>query len=183
MSLEIIIIELKNDGKKWPRIYFEIDRPLQSCCCPVQKYLPRMAELAMQLSRYLWRGLGNFKINSRPLFTFIFKLKNDNFKTWDFSPLIERVIAGVYLVARIWSNVIFLTQFYKLHLWVETLSCFHSQSLVFLKILMSASRNYSTNTLFLAQNHNSFNFLFVYIILWQINSNWHELWKQKSAHL
>ena len=37
----------------------------------------------------------NFKINSRPLFTFIFKLKNDSFKTRDFSPLIERVLAGV----------------------------------------------------------------------------------------
>ena len=37
----------------------------------------------------------NFKINSRPLFTIIFKLKNDNFKTRDFSPLIERVLAGV----------------------------------------------------------------------------------------
>ena len=29
------------------------------------------------------------------LFTIIFKLKNDNFKTRDFSPLIERVLAGV----------------------------------------------------------------------------------------
>ena len=28
---------------------------------PMQKYLPRMAELAWQLSRYLWRGLVNFK--------------------------------------------------------------------------------------------------------------------------
>ena len=37
----------------------------------------------------------NFKINSRPLFTIIFKLKNDNFKNRDFSPLIERVLAGV----------------------------------------------------------------------------------------
>ena len=37
----------------------------------------------------------NFKINSTPLFTIIFKLKNDNFKTQDFSPLIERVLAGV----------------------------------------------------------------------------------------
>ena len=37
----------------------------------------------------------NFKINSRPLFTIISKLKNDNFKTRDFSPLIERVPAGV----------------------------------------------------------------------------------------
>ena len=70
-------------------------KPLQSCCCPVQKYPPRMAELAWQLSRYLWRGSVNFKINSRPLFTIIFKLKNDNFKTRDFSPLIERVLAGV----------------------------------------------------------------------------------------
>ena len=40
-------------------------------------------------------GSVNFKINSRPLFTIIFKLKNDNFKTRDFSPLIERVLAGV----------------------------------------------------------------------------------------
>ena len=37
----------------------------------------------------------NFKINSRPLSTIIFKLKNDNIKTQDFSPLIERVLAGV----------------------------------------------------------------------------------------
>ena len=37
----------------------------------------------------------NFKINSRPLFTIIFKLKKDNFKARDFSPLIERVLDGV----------------------------------------------------------------------------------------
>ena len=73
----------------------KLTEPLQSCCCPVQKYLPRLAELAWQLSRYLWRGSVNFKINSRPLFTIIFKLKNDNFKTRDFSPLIERVLVGV----------------------------------------------------------------------------------------
>ena len=35
-------------------------------------------------------------MNSRPLFTNIFKLKNDNFKTRDFSPLIERFLASVY---------------------------------------------------------------------------------------
>ena len=35
------------------------------------------------------------KINSRPLFTIIFQLKNNNFKTRDFSPLIERVL-GMY---------------------------------------------------------------------------------------
>ena len=38
------------------------------------------------------------KINSRPLFTIIFKLKNGNFKTRDFSPLIEWVLAGVKLL-------------------------------------------------------------------------------------
>ena len=37
----------------------------------------------------------NFKINSRLLFTIIFKVKNDNFKTRDFSPLIENVLTGV----------------------------------------------------------------------------------------
>ena len=37
----------------------------------------------------------NFKINYRPLFTIIFNLKNDNFVTRDFSPLTERVLAGV----------------------------------------------------------------------------------------
>ena len=39
----------------------------------------------------------DFKINFRPLFAIIFKLKNDNVKTRDFSPLIERVLAGVFL--------------------------------------------------------------------------------------
>ena len=38
----------------------------------------------------------NVKLISRPLFTINSKLKDDNFKTRDFSPLIERVLAGVY---------------------------------------------------------------------------------------
>ena len=46
--------------------FLKLTEPLQSCYCPVQKYLPRMAKLAWQLSRYLWRGSVNFKINSRP---------------------------------------------------------------------------------------------------------------------
>ena len=40
-------------------------------------------------------GLVNFKINSGPLFAIFFKLKNDNFKTRDFSPLILEKLAGV----------------------------------------------------------------------------------------
>ena len=38
----------------------------------------------------------DFKKKSRPFFIIIFKLKNGNFKTRDFSPLIERVLAGVF---------------------------------------------------------------------------------------
>ena len=38
----------------------------------------------------------NFKINSRPFFTIILKIKNDNLKTRDFSPHIERVLAVVH---------------------------------------------------------------------------------------
>ena len=37
----------------------------------------------------------DFKKKSRPFFIIIFKLKNGNFKTRDFSPIIERVLAGV----------------------------------------------------------------------------------------
>ena len=37
----------------------------------------------------------DFKKKSRPFFIIIFKLKNGNFKTRDFSPLIERALAGV----------------------------------------------------------------------------------------
>ena len=37
----------------------------------------------------------DFKKKSRPFFIIIFKLKNGNFKTQDFSPLIEIVLAGV----------------------------------------------------------------------------------------
>ena len=93
--LKLSFLSLKMMVKSGLEFILKLTEPLQSCCCPVQKYLPRMAELAWQLSRYLWRGSVNFKINSRPLFTIIFKLKNDNFKTRDFSPLIERVLAGV----------------------------------------------------------------------------------------
>ena len=54
--------------------------PLQSCCCPVQNNLPRKAELAWQVNRYLCsRGSMKFKIEkSRPLLTIIFTSKMVN---------------------------------------------------------------------------------------------------------
>ena len=72
---------------------------------PLQRYLLSCQANSAILGRYfctgqqqLWRGSVNFKINSRPLFTIIFKLKNDNFMTRDFSLLIEWVLTGVGLL-------------------------------------------------------------------------------------
>ena len=44
---------LKMTVKIGLELILKLTEPLQSCCCPVQKYLPRLAELAWQLSRYL----------------------------------------------------------------------------------------------------------------------------------
>ena len=63
-SLEIDVFWLKNDSEKW-FIILKFSELLQSCCCLVQKNLPLRAELAMQFSTYLWRGLLNFKINNK----------------------------------------------------------------------------------------------------------------------
>ena len=93
--LKLTFFSLKMMVKSGLEFILKLTEPLQSCCCPVQKNLPSRAELAWQVSRYLWRGSVNFKINSRPLFTIIFKAKNVDFKTRDFSPLIEWVLAGV----------------------------------------------------------------------------------------
>ena len=54
------------------KVIFKFHNGLQSCCCPVQKNLPRKAELARQVSRYRW----NFKIIfSRLLFAIILSPK------------------------------------------------------------------------------------------------------------
>ena len=76
-DLETNIFELKMMMKSGLEFFIlKSYQPLQSCCCPVQKNLPRKAELAWQVSRYLRRGQQNFKIkNSRPLFTIIFSSK------------------------------------------------------------------------------------------------------------
>ena len=66
--MKLPFLSLKMMVKSGLEFILKLTEPLQSCCCPVQKYLSRLAELAWQLSRYLWRGSVNFKINSRPLF-------------------------------------------------------------------------------------------------------------------
>ena len=53
-SLEIDIFEVKMMVKSGLDFFIlKFTEPLQSCCCPVQKNLPRKAELAWQVSRYL----------------------------------------------------------------------------------------------------------------------------------
>ena len=98
MILEIIIFELKNDGKKWSRNYFEIHQAPSEILANLPGQFSPNGQIFGTGQQQLWRGSVNFKINSRPLFTIIFKLKNDNFKTRDFSPLIKRVITGVLYV-------------------------------------------------------------------------------------
>ena len=51
--MKIPFLSLKMMVKSGLEFILKLTEPLQSCCCPVQKYLPRMAELAWQLSRYL----------------------------------------------------------------------------------------------------------------------------------
>ena len=96
-SLEIIIFELKNDGKKWSRIYFEIDRAPSVLLLPSAKISAQNGRIGLAAQQVSLISV-NCNINSKLLFTIIFKLKNDNFKVRDFSPLIERVLAGVQCV-------------------------------------------------------------------------------------
>ena len=57
------------------KIVLKFHVPLQSCCCPVQKCLPRKAKLAWLFSRYL-KGQVEFQNNfSTPLFTTFLKQK------------------------------------------------------------------------------------------------------------
>ena len=74
--MKLPFLSLKMMVKRGLEFILKLNEPLQSCCCHVQKNQTRKAELAWQVSRYLWRGSVNFKIkNSRPLFAIIFKPK------------------------------------------------------------------------------------------------------------
>ena len=51
--MKLPFLNLKMIVKSGLEFILKLTKPIQSCCCPVQKCLPRMAELAWQLSRYL----------------------------------------------------------------------------------------------------------------------------------
>ena len=73
----------------------KLTEPLQSCCCPVKIFCPEWPNWPGSLAGI---SEGAWSISKSILDHFLpsfFKLKNDNFKTRNFSPLIERVLAGV----------------------------------------------------------------------------------------
>ena len=93
----------------------------------MQKNLPRRSEFARLVSRYLWRGSVDFKKKSRPFFILFLKLRNGNLKTRDFSPLIERVLTGVWChVAQFAAVCSFRAKLWRVFLkpiWLRILFC------------------------------------------------------------
>ena len=73
-SLEIIIFELKNDGKKWSRIYFEIHRAPSEIPAKLPGQFGHSGQKFLHWEAATLKGLGEFQNKmSRPLFTVIFK--------------------------------------------------------------------------------------------------------------
>ena len=110
----------------------KLNEPLQSCCCPVQTNRPRKAELAWQVSRYLWRGSWNFKIFfSRPLFTVILKPKI----------VISRVKILVHFSSHSrWCGIYCTTQLVN---WSLLVSCGHMHSTVWSNLCFWKSKTLS----------------------------------------
>ena len=93
--LKLTFFSLKMIMKRGLEFILKLTKPLQRYLLTCQANSALLGRFFCTGQQQLWRGSVNFKINSRPLFTIIFKLKNVNFKTRDFSPLIEWVLAGV----------------------------------------------------------------------------------------
>ena len=93
--LKLSFFSLKMTVKSGLKFILKFTEPLQRYLLSCQAKLTILGRQFCTGQQQLSRGSVNFKINSRPLFTIILKLKNDNFKTRDFSPLIERVLIGV----------------------------------------------------------------------------------------
>ena len=73
-SLEIIIFELKNDGKKWSRIYFEIHRAPSEIPAKLPGQFGHSGQIFLHWAAATLKGLSEFQNKkSRPLFTVIFK--------------------------------------------------------------------------------------------------------------
>ena len=74
MSLEIIIFELKKDGKNWSRIYFEIHRAPSEIPAKLPGQFDHSGQIFFFFFAATQKGLSEFQNKmSRPLFTIIFK--------------------------------------------------------------------------------------------------------------
>ena len=60
-SLEIIIFELKNYGKKWSRIYFEIDRAPSEIPAKLPVQLGHSGQIFLLWAAATLKGLGQFQ--------------------------------------------------------------------------------------------------------------------------
>ena len=61
MSFEIIIFELKNDGKKWSRIYFEIDRAPSEIPTKLPGQFGQSGQIFFHWAAATLKGLGEFQ--------------------------------------------------------------------------------------------------------------------------
>ena len=74
LSLEIIIFEVKNDGKKWSRIYFEIQRAPSEIPAKLPGQSGHFGQTYTHWAAATLKGLGEFQNKkSRPFFTIILK--------------------------------------------------------------------------------------------------------------
>ena len=60
-SLEIIIFELTNDGKKWSRIYFEIDRAPSEIPAKLPGQFGHSGQIFLHWAAATLKGLGQFQ--------------------------------------------------------------------------------------------------------------------------
>ena len=91
-SFEIIIFQLKSDGKRWSRIYFEIHRAPSETPAKLPGKFGHSGQIFLHWAAATLKGLGEFQNKkSRPLFT----SKKWYFRDSSFSLLINRVLAGV----------------------------------------------------------------------------------------
>ena len=60
-SHEIIIFELKNDGKKWSRIYFEIDRAPSEIPAKLPGQFGQSGQIFLHWAAATLKGLGQFQ--------------------------------------------------------------------------------------------------------------------------
>ena len=72
--LKFTFLSLKNDGKKWSRIYFEIHRAPSEIPAKLPDQFGHSGQIFLHWAAATLKGLGEFQNKkSRPLFTIIFK--------------------------------------------------------------------------------------------------------------